>query len=215
MTSPSARIWSLWLLHQVSTNRGAKLFRRITGSLSDEAVFMLYLQLCEFRLPACGCCWKTVSKTFCIPQPLVISGSSDIPAQRNQLEVRFELLVEWQKTRLFIMIEGETLMNYLSKLSAPRSLYSKWMDTKHLSFSNIEQFLWVYRPLAVSQWAYKPLMVCFFILTRLAFLSCFSLRSKLWIQGDYRSRAKSNLLSQKSEPLVSRTASGLQTPDGV
>lgn len=215
MSSPSAIIWSLWLLPWLPTNRGTKLFRRITGNLSDEAVFMLYLQLCEFRLPACGCCWKTVSKTFCIPQPLVTHGSSDIPAQCNKLEVRLNLLVEWQKTRLFILTERENLMGYLTKLSVPWSLYRKWIDTRHLSFSNIEQFRWVYRCLAVSQWEYNPSLCVSLSWQQLAFLSCFALRSKLWIQGDYRSCAKSNLPSQKSEPLFSRTASGLQIPDGV
>lgn len=75
--------------------------------LSDEAVFMVYLQLCEFRLPACGCSWKTVSKTFCVPQPLVISWSSDIPAQCNQPQVCLSLfiLTEWEQS-----IEGELLI---------------------------------------------------------------------------------------------------------
>lgn len=55
--------------------------------LSGEAVFMVYLQLCEFRLPARGCSWKTVPETFRVPQPLVLSWSSDIPAQCHQPQV--------------------------------------------------------------------------------------------------------------------------------
>lgn len=55
--------------------------------LSGEAVFMVYLQLCQFGLPARGCSRKTVPKTFRVPQPLVLSWSSDIPAQCHQPQV--------------------------------------------------------------------------------------------------------------------------------
>lgn len=55
------------LLHEVSESnycgcytgvfisRTAELFQQITEMLSEKAVFMVYLQLREFRLPARGC----------------------------------------------------------------------------------------------------------------------------------------------------------------
>lgn len=184
--------------------------------LSDEAVFMVYLQLREFRLPACGCSWKTVSKTFRIPQPLVISWSSDIPAQCNQPQVCLSLfiLTEWEQS-----IEGELLIvwdhwlffqvcstsqavgdithhrpSFSSSLAAIRMkcplkstkalkwaiwkaylshdpfFFCKWIDTRHLSFSIVEQFVSVYRSLDMSQWAYEHFMVHFFLLI----IACFS-----------------------------------------
>lgn len=39
----------------VFISRTGKLFKQIAAMLSGEAVFMIYLQLCEFRLPARGC----------------------------------------------------------------------------------------------------------------------------------------------------------------
>lgn len=71
----------------VFISRSGELFKQIAAMLSGEAVFMIYLQLREFRLPARGCSRKTVPKTFCVPRPLVLSWSSDIPAQRHQPQV--------------------------------------------------------------------------------------------------------------------------------
>jgi len=75
--------------------------------LSEEAVFMVYLQLREFRLHARGCSRKTVPKTFRIPQPLVISWSSDISAQRNKPQVCLSLFILTEREQ---SIEGELLI---------------------------------------------------------------------------------------------------------
>lgn len=98
ITLSSVQVWLLWLRHWVFISRTAELFKQITDMLPEEAVLMVYLQLREFRLPARGCHWKTVSKTFRIPQWLVISWSSYIPAQCNKPQVCLSL---------FILTEGE------------------------------------------------------------------------------------------------------------
>lgn len=79
----NARIWLLWFFISWT----GELFKQIAAVLSGEAVFMVYLQLREFRWPARGCSWKTVPKTFRVPRPLVLSWPSDIPAQCHQPQV--------------------------------------------------------------------------------------------------------------------------------
>lgn len=95
----NARIWLLWFF----ISRTGELFKQIAAVLSGEAVFMVYLQLREFRWPARGCSWKTVPKTFRVPRPLVLSWPSDIPAQCHQPQVCSALQEERS-------LEGELLL---------------------------------------------------------------------------------------------------------